>query len=213
LKIYSKFQDYYDSALGSFMESDVEFNRTTSTVKVKSNDVENLGNFDGRWNIHKDRTYSHSIIHMVGFCGKWYFLAQKSNEDPTLCYVTFEEIKDNAEHNGFWFSKKNLINPNDSKYWNTEIFEKYGPILYIEELKLNTRWKTNNGFSMTIFPNLKDLNFQTQKDPYSALWELEHWYDTHARPDDAVVPVGDDLTRIKAAGFDTKTSFRKMKRD
>ena len=44
-----------------------------------------------------------------------------------------------------------------------------------------------------------------------ALWELEHWFDAHARPDEAIVPVGDDITRLEAYGFDRKTSFRKAK--
>jgi hypothetical protein len=43
------------------------------------------------------------------------------------------------------------------------------------------------------------------------LWEVEHWFDTHARPDEAIVPVGDDITRLQAYGFDKKTSFRKGK--
>jgi hypothetical protein len=48
-------------------------------------------------------------------------------------------------------------------------------------------------------------------DPYTAMWELEHWFDSHAKPDDAIVPVGDDITRLQAYGFDKKTSFRKAK--
>lgn len=64
---------------------------------------------------------------------------------------------------------------------------------------------------MIIWPELKTYKFQAVKDPYTALWEVEHWFDTHARPDEAIVPVGDDITRLQAYGFDKKTSFRKGK--
>ena len=58
---------------------------------------------------------------------------------------------------------------------------------------------------------MKDYDFQKIKDPYTALWEIEHWLDSHPRPDESVVPVGDDITRLQAYGFDSKTSFRKPK--
>ena len=61
------------------------------------------------------------------------------------------------------------------------------------------------------FPNLKELGFSKVFDPYTALNTLEHWYDVQARPDEVEVPVGDDITRLQAYGFDKKTSFRKAK--
>lgn len=65
--------------------------------------------------------------------------------------------------------------------------------------------------NIDVWPTLKDHQFIQVKDPYSALWEIEHWFDSHARPDEAIVPVGDDITRLQAYGFDKKTSFRKAK--
>ena len=70
---------------------------------------------------------------------------------------------------------------------------------------------SNRNMEMVIWPELKAYKFQAVKDPYTALWEVEHWFDTHARPDEAIVPVGDDITRLQAYGFDKKTSFRKGK--
>ena len=69
----------------------------------------------------------------------------------------------------------------------------------------------NKKLKIEVWPELKAVSFYKVKDAYTALWEIEHWYDSHARPDEAVVPVGDDVTRLKAAGFDAKTSFRKPK--
>ena len=79
-----------------------------------------------------------------------------------------------------------------------------------KRLPISVYW-TYETYKAQLFPNLKNYGFQQMKDPFTALWELEHWYDTHARPDEAIVPVGDDLTRLKAYGFDAKTSFRKSK--
>jgi hypothetical protein len=107
-----------------------------------------------------------------------------------------------------------LNDPNKIKEWNTDIFEKYGPVIVIPEYEGINKWHMNTQhetYKAQLFPNLKNYGFQQMKDPFTALWELEHWYDTHARPDEAIVPVGDDLTRLKAYGFDAKTSFRKSK--
>ena len=39
MKIFSKFQDYYDSTLGSFLESDVVVYRKTSTINVPYKEI------------------------------------------------------------------------------------------------------------------------------------------------------------------------------
>lgn len=99
---------------------------------------------------------------------------------------------------------------NKSSFFTKDLFEKFGPILLIEELVLH-KYMKENSIPIVVYPTLKDYDFITVKDPYTLLYELEHWYDTHARPDEAVVPVGDDITRLQAYGFDKKTSFRKAK--
>ena len=43
MKIYSKFQDYYDSALGSFVDSDVVYNRKQETAVFPLSTIPNLG--------------------------------------------------------------------------------------------------------------------------------------------------------------------------
>ena len=77
MKIYSKFQDYYDCALGSFIESDVQVHRVKSTVVENYKSMPDLKDFDGGWNYHTHDRYGHSFgsvrLHMIGFCGTWYF--------------------------------------------------------------------------------------------------------------------------------------------
>lgn len=49
IKINSKFKDYYDSAIGSFPDSDVVYNRTPEIVSYDPRELTSLGeDFDGR---------------------------------------------------------------------------------------------------------------------------------------------------------------------
>ena len=223
MKIFSKFQDYYDSALGSFLDSDVAVYRKTSTINVPYKEIPRLGNYDFSYEVVKDingrKQYGKLPIHMIGFCGTWYFFVYAQDRRGffnKLEYKTFNEIVENNRQNSIFYgynSNKGVTDPNKEPGWK-EIFEKYGPVLYIE--KYNPpgeyyRQFSNINMETIIWPELKTYKFQAVKDPYTALWEIEHWFDTHARPDEAVVPVGDDITRLQAYGFDKKTSFRKGK--
>ena len=223
MNIFPKFQDYYDSALGSFLDSGVAVYRKTSTIDVPYKEIPRLGNYDFSYEVVKDingrKQYGKLPIHMIGFCGTWYFFVYAQDRRGffnKLEYKTFDEIVENNRQNNIFYgynSNKGVTDPNKEPGWK-EIFEKYGPVLYIE--KYNPpgeyyRQFSNINMEMVIWPELKTYKFQAVKDPYTALWEIEHWFDTRARPDEAVVPVGDDITRLQAYGFDKKTSFRKGK--
>ena len=223
MKIFSKFQDYYDSALGSFLDSDVAVYRKTSTINIPYKEIPRLGNYDFSYEVVKDingrKQYGKLPVHMIGFCGTWYFFVYAQDRRGffnKLEYKTFDEIVENNRQNSIFYgynSNKGVTDPNKEPGWK-EIFEKYGPVLYIE--KYNPpgeyyRQFSNINMETVIWPELKTYKFQAVKEPYTALWEIEHWFDTHARPDEAVVPVGDDITRLQAYGFDKKTSFRKGK--
>ena len=223
MKIFSKFQDYYDSALGSFLDSDVAVYRKTSKINVPYNEIPRLGNYDFSYEVVKDingrKQYGKLPIHMIGFCGTWYFFVYAQDRRGffnKLEYKTFDEIVENNRRNSIFYgynSNKDVTDPNKEPGWK-EIFEKYGPVLYIEKYDPPGKYYrqfSNINMETVIWPELKTYKFQAVKDPYTALWEIEHWFDTHARPDEAVVPVGDDITRLQAHGFDKKTSFRKGK--
>lgn len=223
MKIFSKFQDYYDSALGSFLDSDVAVYRKTSTINVPYKEIPRLGNYDFSYEVVKDingrKQYGKLPVHMIGFCGTWYFFVYAQDRRGffnKLEYKTFDEIVENNRQNSFFYgynSNKDVTDPNKEPGWK-EIFEKYGPVLYIDKYDPPGEYYrqfSNINMETVIWPELKTYKFQAVKDPYTALWEIEHWFDTHARPDEAVVPVGDDITRLQAHGFDKKTSFRKGK--
>lgn len=229
LRIFSKFQDYYDCTIGSFAESDIVIHRDTKTYHVLEKELEPLGDFDGKWdyieNGSRGKIFCYHYIGMVGFCGKWYFFTYEHAaptyteiRPETIEYKTMDEIKkNNGDKSLFgWKKSANYKDPNKEKFWNFDIFEKYGPVLFIENYRKTPKYQyypehKQSQIRIVSWPNLKNLDMQTVLDPYTALWELEHWFDSHARPDDAVVPVGDDITRLQAYGFDKKTSFRKPK--
>lgn len=269
MKIHSKFKDYYDSALGSFLDSEVTFKRMPSIEPHSVLDFPSLGeDFHGL--MHSPRSYlaEHRGLVIdpflkercelysfwVGFCGKYYPFVTPSGTVGEMVWSKYSKsaIEDpmSTELNGFFresvrwnvepsdFDTISLYsrfdvdfkrsiglkmdrvplrhefqNPEEAMFWKDEAFEKFGPIFmavfpvqtkYVNDMDKKRIWIFKN-------PCLKTLGFQKVMDPYTALWTLESWLDSHARPDDAIVPVGDDLTRLKAYGFDPKTSFRKGK--
>lgn len=237
MKIFSKFRDYYDCTLGSFLESDVVIHRETKNNFIRTGEVEELGNFDAKWNYIFDgyygKTYGHKNLYMIGFCGKWYFFTGdryrdvKGVEPNTIEYHTFDEIvKNNREMSLSKYLSRwdkpdrniNYKNPNEVKFWNFDLFEKFGPVLFLDDYYCASKFPyrpphKQSTFNFVSWPCLGEYRFEKVMDPYTAMWELEHWFDSHAKPDDAIVPVGDDITRLQAYGFDKKTSFRKAKEE
>lgn len=190
--------------------------------------------YDYSWSYHKKSCFGSNVLHAIGFCGKWYYwlwveVPDKDNyyTHHERRYVTFDEIVENEKKNSmfsYMFKYHDLANNlrdlNKDEFFSKELFEKYGPILYIDDMDLSRMQQTamvgrKESVLLEIenFLNLKELGFSKIVDPYTALWELEHWYDSHARPDEAIVPVGDDITRLQAYSFDKKTSFRKAKHE
>ena len=269
IKINSKFKDYYDSAIGSFPDSDVVYNRTPEIVSYDPRELPSLGeDFDGSINSKEayiqscdpnhelgtfDPRTSEVFSFWIGLAGKWYSFTTlcdtigalvwsryakdvlddpmkhwKSLFDPSLTILTkpidFDNLKrysnytvDFDRHLGIRIPSNELNrdfkNPAETEFWKDEAFDKFGPV-FLAIFPVRSKY-SNRAHKERIWifknPCLKTIEFHRVMDPYTALWSIENWLDSHARPDDAVVPVGDDITRIKAYGFDPKTSFRKGK--
>jgi hypothetical protein len=266
MKIYSKFKDYYDSALGSFTESEARFNRSPELCFLSYKDHRELGkNFDGMIGSNRGFMEDHPELFRkdisdklrlaaqlysfwIGFCGKYYpfvtpsgsigdIVRGNSKEAAAKLYPemirdgvtwtcepsTFEDLRkyssytlDFMRHCGLKpNSDGDYKNPEECEYWRDEAFEEFGPIFLMiyPVIAYTCRQAEQKAITIVKNPRLQTFGFQKVKDPFTALWEIENWIDSHARPDDAVVPVGDDLVRIKSHGFDPKTSFRRAKRE
>lgn len=240
MKIYSKFQDYYDSALGSFIESDVTYNRNTEWDSVSIKDVPLLGGeFFPVYNTYSEiagkTVQIENRLVLIGFCGKYYYglcdmdSINDDDAEPVIDfvnqYISFEEFEEARMHPwkhllddkfSKFLKKQNieLFNPEKTDWWKDEAFEKYGPVFIVIYPKISryTSWyKKEPKIRIIKNPCLKNIAFSHILDPFMCLYHINEWLDSHARPDDAVVPVGDDITRLQAYGFDKKTSFRKPK--
>lgn len=176
MKIFSKFQDYYDSALGSFLDSDVAVYRKTSTINVPYKEIPHLGNYDFSYEVVKDingrKQYGKLPVHMIGFCGTWYFFVYAQDRRGffnKLEYKTFDEIVENNRQNSIFYgynSNKGVTDPNKEPGWK-EIFEKYGPVLYIEKYDPPGEYYrqfSNINMETVIWPELKAYKFQAVKD-------------------------------------------------
>ena len=215
MNIYSNFKDYYDCAIGAFVESDVKIVRKQNKVFEYYRDMPDMKLFDGKYDaverLDRGTQYKFEQIRMIGFCGTWYFYVVLNEE---IVYKTFEEIvQNNAKV--CWLNKtEGFVNPNDCEYWK-RLFDKYGPVLHCKYKKPalydTGRKKNQQIMEIEVWPELKSHKFIQVKEPFTAMWELEHWFDSHAKPDEILVPVGDDIVRLQAYGFDKKTSFRKAK--
>ena len=240
MKIYSKFQDYYDSALGSFIESEVVYNRSQETDIISLMNIPDLGEeFFPKYTDHDDANFKNkpqeNIVILVGFCGKYYYglhydyfpgIANDSDYfdycKEAHKYISFETFKDYRTHPWQGLSDKfkfkysrflDLKNPEETDWWKDEAFIKYGPVFSVFYPLHHKYAKEPAKIRIVKNPCLKDLNFVQVMDPFTCLYNINEWLDTHARPDDAIVPVGDDITRLQAYGFDKKTSFRKAKEE
>ena len=269
IKINSKFSDYYDSAIGSFPDSEVVFNRTPKIETYRLSDFPSLGeDFDG--NLYCKESYikncdpNHELgtynprtsdvySFWVGFAGKWYSFTTLCETIGALVWSRYakEVLDDPMKHWNSLFDpswtiwtkpidfdtlklysnyrlqfERNLgikipanildrdfKNPAETEFWKDEAFDKFGPV-FLAVFPVHSKYSNKEHKErIWIFKNpcLKTVEFHRAMDPYTALWNIDNWIDTHARPDDAIVPVGDDLTRLQAYGFDKKTSFRKSK--
>lgn len=238
MKIYSKFQDYYDSALGSFVDSDVVYNRKQETAVFPLSTIPNLGKeFFPKYSDYEVLDHrgnpEENVVILVGFCGKYYYglhydyFSQYAGHEEYFDYaksahkyITFEQFKN--YRTAPWknipvkFQSKyarflDLKDPEKTDWWKDEAFEKYGPVFSVFYPLTTIYCFSSNDVHIVKNPCLKDLGFIQVMDPFTCLYNINEWIDSHARPDDAIVPVGDDITRLKAYGFDEKTSFRKAK--
>lgn len=269
MKINSKFQDYYDSALGSLLESEVVFNRNpgVTTLPVSKPVYATLGSdfdsalqsvqsyFKDHHKLIDDGIISNAVawranlyVMWLGFCGKYYPMVTPS---ATIGEIVWNQYDRNAnllkwlnrffdpngripvDHSDFETVKRyantfsdmernmgvkfrNRIEddykyPGLAEFWKDEAFERFGPIFIMIYPVYGKYTEGSPNIFVIRNPCLKALSFQKVMDPFMALYTINEWLDTHARPDDAIVPVGDDETRLKAYGFDPKTSFRKPK--
>lgn len=72
-------------------------------------------------------------------------------------------------------------------------------------------YMVQDAYSCLPYPRLEQYGIQKVLKPHDIWIELSAWLGKQATKREPEVPVGDDKVRILSAGFDLKTSFRKVK--
>ncbi len=227
MRIISKFKDYYDAVWYNTGQGDV-FLRETKMVQYSPYNQKYLemGHElrDFFWDL--DRHYSktkpsYTIDYSIlFFCGEVHVLEYKYEINQERQNI--DKIIDK--------SRVNYIRPRDitveKSIWRTtraidipdNIVEKLhidlqSPIILYDrcfEVSGKDMYRVHNYFKIN--QNLSHIHFGKVYSPDTAFQMIEMYNSNFLfKKDDAIVPVGDDKTRIIAAGFDLKTSFRKSK--
>ena len=220
MRIISKFTDYYDSIQGVAFDSDILYIR-----KKESFDLNQSTDIKFR--------YLSTGIHFIGFCGKVYvmhkfeYYPDRFNPHPISEYIEKHNIAIRTVRNGeYHFSydideslimcdlydqRKYTSKVNTSRYRNklddcvnvilkNDIFEKFNTPIFVINV-------SNGDYKLTIGCSLKDYNFQSQSDPFTAYQELVMWIGNKA-VNEYPPQIMDDVVMRDKKGFD-KWSFKK----
>lgn len=214
MKIYSNFHDYYDIALSYGIDPKISYKRESRIVY----DTEMIKD------IHeKCRILTRSHFNFLVFCGKCYVIIPFKDE---LFYSSekFEKFLEKIDKNGlfrfqnyYWcgFSKKSYVETLEKvKQINFVDMSVHFdcPVFYIRELDNIERSKRNhkNNFMIELNPNLKKLNFQSMKDPYTTFQDISMFIGNFLLTQPKTIEIS-DKDQIYKKGFDNN-SFKNTKK-
>lgn len=201
MRIISKFNDYYDSALGYGVD--------TTQVLVRKQEE-----FKGDWT--SVRCWGWTKLFAVGFCGKWWYGLRYNRFDgePQIIAYSVDDIPEKKKYlfkpNPFmdYLDKKegryNKWLRGEYKGLNEELFHEFGAAcLYYENVGKDQ--------TITTWPVLKDLKFMQFKDPYTAFQDISMYqFGVLGCQEKDVVNISDS-DRIVGKGFDPVYGFRKRR--
>lgn len=230
MKIYSKFHDYYDSAMGYGVDNHIHWNRTTKSIKERIYNTVHIGSLHP-FNISAE-------IHIIGFCGKIYPVVE-----------VFKTINNQVKTYGYAYSSKEILNIFNKILKKNEIEkifpknktrDKWHSQYYIEftQQKMDTFFEQHTGESIGLdlfvkyktpiivtrrergFPRdgeygtfindkLNSYSFQKIFDPFAAYQEIEMFMGGVLGLNDPETIKIEDKYLAKQKGFD-EWSFKKM---
>lgn len=222
MKIKSRFKDYYD---GVFYNGQGElFIRETSYGEIaeKHNILSVMSHIESYYNTKNSRLpNSLSLLNrfhytLLLFCGEMYVIELlgsfnsyerviDKNKSQILSIAEFNE-KDKEEfgtRHHYW-GRPTITTLSEDEIEKLHLQFNSPVLLFHFRDKIR---------EVVINPKLSDFYFGRIYDANQAHQKIEMYLANFLfRRDDAIVPVGDDKTRIVSAGFDLKTSFRKEKK-
>jgi len=236
LKILSKFQDYYDSALAFGQDESIVFKRFKEESELGKDekipfDLPLKCPCNDRWfagfDKHLPNCYLSNFV--IAFCGKLYYGVRleysfMSKEGITTSEGT-QHFYSKESFDKFLLSKG--VKSKEQKKSFVPFWEKKVPLGYLEDQgseELKEKLIENKvvvasciepsalylgGKIFTLNPRLKDFDFIKMVDPYTAYQELSMYIGGILAPESKPMIQVSDKDRVQQHGFD-KWSFRKM---
>lgn len=203
MRIISDFKDYYDTIMSMGMDLETVYLRRAKHYYERKEAREKAP----CWLLSSYDAELYTAV--IGFCNKLY-PAVKTDKG-----WVFDQNEAQEWINKTWASNKYL-----TPYTRThpplldKFFEQKGKIVdigcpvFTYSIRKYSRYRDEYTFVEN--GRLRDFDFQSVKDPYTAFQELYQFLANQARPEPEMIETSDE-TRLEAHGFDKKFSFRKEK--
>jgi hypothetical protein len=218
MRIISKTSDYYDGVMKMGMDMETVYIRETKKVEL-----DRKFGLDYLCSKHSGgyRT-SHSVhLCLLGYCGhifKLYVVEQSAFEiypSSKRIFYNYDDFKLFMLANGlgskydfstsrWWPGSYQKFDEQDTKPL-VSLFHEHNTPLFL----ISSEDRDGKKQKLTLSPILKELEFQKQKDPYTAYQDIFSYVAGHlTRQENTMVKIS-DKDKIHKHGFD-KWSFRKM---
>lgn len=208
--IVSKFRDYYDVGMRLSMDKSVVYER--KTVEVAK----------GFLAVHKHSSMDSWYGMVIAFCGKFYPFVYRVNDykiDKIIWDVEEAVVSLPRSRYRFYWDSDRLDSEAgvrkffDRKYPELEnLFHEHRAPIFGFEPSRNRRWgnqKKELYESLTINPNLKDIEFYKVKDPITAFQDIFMFMSgVIGAPPKPTKPI-DDKVMAASKGHDGEYSFKK----
>jgi hypothetical protein len=189
MRVISKFHDFYDTIGQYDGEHDDIFLRKQSSVPTN------------------DLLHNRYSVRVLGFCGRFY---------PFVVTIDSKHAKPVCQYDKAIIEKVSKIDRSfmGNRYWINEFVEwyfhksdKFDPTLFIEYQ--TPIFVTEIGKVTTLNPILREYDFQTQKDPWTAWNEIDRFRQEHFRIQEPMsMKITDEDMAIKKGLGGNKYDFR-----
>lgn len=225
MKLISSFRDYYDSVSHQYLDKEIIYLREQREIlcdSKKASTFPYVGKFGPHYKvINKEGSEVSVSMDIIGFCGALYPAVTFSTDMFSKTLFNIDELRQFAIARGLNISEGRKYRFSWRLYRDPSFFYDYEDFFksreYFENLlpkfhELNTpcflyEAVQNRDTKLLVNPKLKDYNFSSMKDPYSAHQEIYTFISGYLnQPVNNMIQISDE-DKIHKHGFD-RWSFR-----